>query len=168
MHKLGWNVAGIVSPAIFQAGVKIAIDAQDLRSGERRRLAELIAESKLEGPATKRWQFSQESLKWCDRVLRSATPCDLLVIDELGPFEFEREAGMVYAFDAIDGNQYLAALIIIRPSLLERANRLWPHMTRINLAQADSHETLVTQWAQKLKPLKPQLRRPSPRRSQDY
>ncbi|GAG90828.1 unnamed protein product [marine sediment metagenome] len=155
MHELGWDVAGIVSPAVFQDDVKIAIDALDLRSGERCRLAELIqAGSKLEGPATKRWQFSRETLNWCNFLLRSAVPCDLLMIDELGPLEFERETGMVCGIESIDEGDYLAAVIVIRPNLLAHARRRWPHFEDIELAQTGSDETSTTCWAQKLVPLK--------------
>jgi nucleoside-triphosphatase THEP1 len=155
MHKLGWDVTGIVSPAVFQDDVKIAIDALDLKSGERRRLAELIeAGSKMEGPSTKRWQFSLRTLDWCNFILRSATPCDLLVIDELGPLEFERDTGMLRAFDAIEREEYLAAVAVIRPILLERARRHWPHLESLDLAQTSGNKASTTYWAQKLMPLK--------------
>ncbi len=155
MQAHGWDVAGVVSPAVFQDDAKVAIDALDLRSGKRCRLAELIqAGSQLQGPATKRWQFSKETLNWCNSTLRSATPCDLLVIDELGPLEFEGGAGMLDAIEAIEGGNYLAALVVVRSILLEHARRRWPHLERIDPAQADDHETLATHWAQKLAQLK--------------
>jgi nucleoside-triphosphatase THEP1 len=155
MRAHGWDVSGIVSPAVFQDDTKIGIDALDLRSGKRRRLAELIqAGSQLQGPATKRWQFSRETLAWCNSTLRSATPCDLLVIDELGPLEFERGAGIVSAIEAIEEGNYLAAVVVIRRILLAHARRRWPLLEAIDLTQADDDETLAAHWAEKLVPLK--------------
>ena len=34
-----------------------------------------------------------EVLAWGTRILQQATPCDLLVVDELGPLKFERGEG---------------------------------------------------------------------------
>ncbi|HEY71006.1 MAG TPA: DUF2478 domain-containing protein [Anaerolineae bacterium] len=155
LQEAGWDVAGIVSPAVFEDGVKTAIDAVDLRSGERRRLAESIqAGSSLDGPETTRWQFSQEVLDWCNGVLRSATPCDLLVIDELGPLEFDRSIGLMAGMQAIEEGRYLASLIVIRPMLLERAKARWPQAEVIHSVPAEATVLLIERWIQRLSDLK--------------
>jgi nucleoside-triphosphatase THEP1 len=155
LFDLGWEIAGIISPAVLEDGIKIAIDAVDLRSGDRRRLAEINrAGSTLDGPTTKRWQFSQQALDWCNSFLRKATPCDLLVIDELGPLEFDRETGMLAALEAIDDGQYLVALIVIRPTLLERAKARWSQAEVIHSVPADAAIRLTNRWLQRLSALK--------------
>ena len=155
MQVHAWDVAGIVSPANFQNNAKIAIDAMDLRSGKRGRLAELIqAGSQLQGPTTSRWQFSQETLDWANSLLRSATPCDALMIDELGPLEFKRGEGLASGIEAVEGGEYLAAVVVVRSTLLPQATRRWPHHEAIALDRSSNDLALVARWAQRLLRLK--------------
>ena len=53
-------------------------------------------------------------------------PCDLLVVDELGPLEFERGRGWTAGLAAVDSGAYGAALVVVRSGLLERARTRWP------------------------------------------
>jgi len=145
--ELGWDVAGIVSPAVFNEGGKFAIDGLDLRSGERRRLADLTAAgSTLKGPKTKRWHFSMQALDWCNEVLQKATPCDLLIIDELGPLEFDRGEGLLAGFEANDSRQFKASLTVVRKSLLEKARDRWPDAEALIISDDDNISTLVKEW----------------------
>ena len=120
----GLRLGGLVSPAVFQEGQKIAIDLLDLKSGERRRLAEGSGRRSTD-LQTQRWSFLPDAVAWGNQVLESALPCDLLVIDELGPLEFQRGQGWVAGFQAVDGGEYQAALLVIRPSLMEEALSRW-------------------------------------------
>ncbi len=87
-------VAGVVSPRVYEGGEQVGIDVEDLRTGRRRRLATLRSPGEPAlSEATKLWRFDEEALAWGNEVLRSATPCDLLVVDELGPLEFEEGRG---------------------------------------------------------------------------
>ena len=147
LKELGWDVAGIVSPAVFNEGGKFAIDGLDLRSGERRRLADLTAAgSPLRGPQTKRWHFSMQALHWCNEVLQNATPCDLLIIDELGPLEFDRGEGLLASFEANDSRQFKASLTVVRTSLLEKARDRWPDAEVLFISDDDNISTLVKEW----------------------
>jgi len=149
LKELGWDVAGIVSPAVFNEGGKFAIDGLDLRSGERRRLADLTAAvSTLQGPKTKRWHFSMQALDWCNEVLQKATPCDLLIIDELGPLEFNHGEGLLAGFEANDSRQFKASLTVVRMSLLEKARDRWPDAEVLNISDNDNISTLVKEWLQ--------------------
>ncbi len=51
-------------------------------------------------------------------MLESATPCDLLIVDELGPLEFERNEGWPAGLAAIDSAAYKVGVVVIRPELL--------------------------------------------------
>lgn len=147
LKELGWDVAGIVSPGIFNEGGKFAIDGLDLRSGERRRLADLTAAGDpLQGPKTKRWHFSMQALDWCNEVLQNATPCDLLIIDELGPLEFDRGEGLLASFEANDSRQFKASLTVVRTSLLEKARDRWPDAEVLIISDDDNISTLVKEW----------------------
>jgi len=48
-----------------------------------------------------------------------------LIVDELGPLEFEREEGWIAGVSAVDSGEYQAALVVIRPSLLMMASQRW-------------------------------------------
>jgi nucleoside-triphosphatase THEP1 len=130
----GTDVAGILSLPVEEAGAKIAIDGIDLRSGETRRLA--IRNTGASGQwITRQWLFDAEAMRWADRVLEDSTPCDLLVIDELGVLEFERGQGWLAGIKAIDDGRYRAAIVVIRPELLVEAQRHWNKATIIETTQ---------------------------------
>ena len=120
---------------MFEDGFKIAIDVQDVLTGERRRLAELREqiETDLE---TKRWSFHSEVVSWGNNVLSKALPTEILIIDELGPLEFNRAQGWVKAIDAIDSGEFQTALLVIRPSLVQQASRRWKITRIIDLSGA--------------------------------
>lgn len=124
----GRDVAGLLSLAVFAQEIKTGIDVVNLRSGERRRLANLrTTEAVPAGElSTLRWRFDPEVMAWGNEVLAQTTPCDLLVVDELGPLEFEREQGWLNGLRVLDGGQYQLALVVIRPELLDVALARWP------------------------------------------
>jgi nucleoside-triphosphatase THEP1 len=136
--EAGWEVAGVLSPAVFTGGEKTGIDLLDPKTGQRRNLAMRRgrAESTLE---TKRWSFIPESVAWGSQLLREAVPCDLLLVDELGPIEFTQNQGWVEAFEAIKSGLYRTALLVIRPWLLEQAAGRWNVSRVIDLDDPRQH-----------------------------
>jgi nucleoside-triphosphatase THEP1 len=109
----------------FEGELKTAIQVEDLRTGERRLLASREAVD-CQGPKLGSWQFSEAALAWGDERLREASPCDLLVVDELGPLEFERGEGWRSGFAAITDGVYRQALVVVRPEYLHVARQRWP------------------------------------------
>ena len=132
----GLDVAGMISPAVFTGSQKTAIDALDLRSWKRNRMAELH-KGKKSDLETKRWSFDPSVVAWGNQVLADATPCDLLIIDELGPLEFERNEGWTEGFSALDEEKYKAAIVVVRPSLIDAAEERWLITRKINLDLSD-------------------------------
>lgn len=121
----GWDVAGILCPPVFDAGVKTGILVQDLRTNETQHLAIAASTLNLE-PSTfniplGQWLFSPAPLAWGNQVLQTTLPCDLLIIDELGPLEFFRGAGWQTALEILPRGEYKAAVVIVRPGLLQNA-----------------------------------------------
>jgi len=53
------------------------------------------------------------------RALADATPCDLLVIDELGPLELLGDRGWVDALEVLPRGEFGSALVVCRPGLLQ-------------------------------------------------
>ena len=113
LQRAGVQVAGIVSPARFEGGKKTGIFVQDVRTGSRRLLAE---PGKGDGLG---WSFDPEALRWGSDVLKTAAPCDVLVIDELGPLELKQGKGWTAAWDVLNAHPAVAALVVVRPSLVD-------------------------------------------------
>lgn len=130
----GLAVAGVLAPPRLADGRKVGLDVEDLRTGQRRPLAEACAEpcrsacaehcrsivGLTDGPATESWHFHAAGLAWGTMVLRHATPCDLLLIDELGPLELIRGQGWTVGLDLLRAGRYRLALVVVRPELLPR------------------------------------------------
>lgn len=107
------RVAGIVSPARFEGERKTGIFVQDIRSGERCLLAVPGNENGLG------WRFDPDALQWGSDVLRASAPCDVLVIDELGPLEVKHGKGWMVAWNLLKSRPGPAALVVVRLSLLD-------------------------------------------------
>ena len=71
-----------------------------------------------------RFRFAPETIGWGNIVLAEATPCQLLVVDELGPLELERKGGWQEAFDVLRRGHFALALVVIRSELVVKA-QLW-------------------------------------------
>ena len=138
------RVGGVISPAVFEGDKKTAIDVLDLKSGTRKRLAELRTSHQTD-LETQRWSFDSEVVDWGNKMLEEAVPCDLLMIDELGPLEFQRGEGWVSGFDVIENGEYSTALIVVRPSLIDEAARLWQVSRIIDLDQVTLDSSLVAE-----------------------
>jgi nucleoside-triphosphatase THEP1 len=138
----GLTVGGILSPAVFENGVKTGINAQNLASGEMQRLATVREE--VRDAITPRWSFDEKSLAWGSVVLKNSAPCDLLVVDELGPLELQHSRGWIEGIEVLNGGEYRAALVVIRQELLETARQLWPQAVVIHITRELSDETLRT------------------------
>jgi nucleoside-triphosphatase len=136
-REAGWQVAGLISRPIFSGPRRTAIDAEDQRTGDTRRLAVAAPEGEPPTPGTKSWQFDPAALAWGNQVLATATPCDLLVVDELGPLELERGTGWQAGLSAVDSRQYAIALVVIRAELLGEALLRWDEA---NLVEIDTPE----------------------------
>jgi len=134
---LGLACAGIVSPARFEGGVKVGIDVLDVRTGERRALAAvdtahvaseppgrdaLSGADGLPGPIRLGpHRFDEAAVARARDLLDTACPCDVLVVDEIGPLEIERGEGWANALGVLREGDYRLAVAVVRPRLLEAA-----------------------------------------------
>ncbi len=116
-RQRGLDCAGVISPARFDGGVKVGIDVLDVRSGQRRPLAE--ANNRPSELRTTRYRFDADAMAWGAGILNMACPCDLLIVDELGPLELEQGQGWINALDVLRDGQFEAAVVVVRPALLD-------------------------------------------------
>jgi nucleoside-triphosphatase THEP1 len=129
-----WRIRGILSPPLMRGGERCGIIAVNLETNERRHFA-AHNRSKAGGIHTASWRFDPRTLRWCNEVLAAAVPCDLLIIDELGPLEFEQDRGCLEGLKAVDTGQFQLAVVVVRTRLIERALERWPSADRIDLSQ---------------------------------
>jgi len=147
--KSTWSAKGILAPAIFDGDTKVGIEALDLASGERRQLAQRRTDSS-SGIQTQQWSLDRDAVDWCNQLLRAAVPCDLLVVDELGPLEFERDEGFQEGMIALDSGQYIVALVVVRRKLLHFAEARWPNAKVHTIRDRDQALTSADQLIKKL------------------
>ncbi|HEY72282.1 MAG: hypothetical protein DRJ03_06080 [Chloroflexi bacterium] len=100
------------------------LDVLDARDGSTRRLTLDPGDS----PAViqGRFRFSPGTLAWGNNVLARAAPCDLLVVDELGPLEIEQGWGWQRAFSVLHKAKFALALVVVRPELVAQAQLKLP------------------------------------------
>ncbi len=135
----GLRPRGLISPAVFDSGSKIAIDLVDITSGERKRLAERRPADQspaVHGKRTHNWLFSDPVLAWGNAVLLNLPPTDLLIIDELGPLELLENDGLTSGLKLIAEGQYRLACVVVRPSLLAAALERWPWAKVLNVTRS--------------------------------
>ena len=159
LQDLGWDVAGILSPAVWNGERKVGINALDLRSGNVRCLAKrAIAGDHTQGPATPGWRFDAETIAWCNSLLSAANDCDLLVVDELGPLEFESGEGLVRGMQALNDGRFRLALVVVRPRLLQAAQQRWPGAQALTLGGLEEVPAQVKRLVELASNLRPVIR----------
>jgi len=134
----GWIVAVV-------GGKKVGIDVVDLSTSQIRRLANSIEQGG-NGPQTIRWAFNGKVLSWGNQVLRNIPSCDLLVVDELGPLEFDRGEGWLNGFSAVSSGEYKFAVVVIRPGLLEKALKIWPDAEVLEMDEPGNSAILAEEF----------------------
>ena len=133
------ELSGLISPGVFQGLEKIAIDVVDLRTDERRRLADPKSGAQ-QGLSTKRWFFHSDVISWGNRALLAKDTCDLFMIDELGPLELERGDGFQIALQMMDQAAFRLGIAVVRPTLLHQAKSRWNPERTINIPELGGAE----------------------------
>ncbi len=152
-QKRGFSCAGVLSPGLFESQEKVDISLVDVASGEERLLA--TADEVPHGVRWGRFRFVPSSLAWGGDLLATATPCDLLVVDELGPVELETGQGLVKAFDVLAQGGFSLALVVVRPALLDdlvgRLKVNQPVILEVTLSNRDQLPTRIVSLLEKEK-----------------
>jgi nucleoside-triphosphatase THEP1 len=119
-QSAGWSCGGIITLSRGDAR-----DVLDVGSGDVRRLTQSPDTARTVDQG--RFRFNPRVLRWAGQRLHQATPCDLLVIDEIGPLELERGKGWANALDVLAGGGFGLALVVVRPELVARARAQLPN-----------------------------------------
>lgn len=142
--KAGFAVAGILSPAVEEDEIRLRIDAQDVKTGIRKPLAHTQAFAG-EGPVTEHWHFDEQTLSWGNDILNNATPCDILIIDEIGPLELRAAKGWTAGIDAFEKREFIVAFVVVRPVLLDEFTRRW-HVDGVIRLTERNRNWMTTIW----------------------
>ncbi len=150
-RQAGWQIAGVLSPAIVKGGLKIGIGVESLRSGKRYLLAKLPADGDdARAVQTEGWVFDERCLSWGNSVLEKAVPCDLLVVDELGPLELERGQGWTAGIGAVESKKFHLGLVVVREELLNTLLMRWPRANVVTVKNTREIDSLVDRIIEKL------------------
>lgn len=148
-HAAGWDVAGLLSPAIFNKDIKTGILAEDLRTGETRPLASSVSRASFD-LRLGNWYLDSTTIEWGNRILETSLPCDLFLVDELGPLEFLRGEGWNSALQALRQPGYRLGIVTIRPELLETARKSLPVTGIIPFEPSSDVAADALHWWEKL------------------
>lgn len=138
-RAIGIHPSGLISPAVFEVGEKIAIDLIDISSNVNKRMA--IRQSApvigFQSKGSLNWLFNDQVLKWGNDILQKLNRSDLLVVDELGPLELLENEGLTNGLKLIEEQSYRLACIVVRPSLLATALERWPWGAVLDISNKD-------------------------------
>jgi nucleoside-triphosphatase THEP1 len=98
---------------------------EDVGSGRQLLLGRATSAEEISAGAS-RWELEDAALEECSRILTSACPADLLVIDEVGPLELLHGRGMLAGVRHALTGHYEVALVVVRPDLIPRFTELFP------------------------------------------
>lgn len=130
----GYSVAGLVAPAVYRDSTLIGFDAVDLGSGQHAALAR----DNGNGGTTGRFEFLAEGLRLGNASLSPASTnsVDLVVVDEFGPLELNRQ-GWRQSVDMLVQSSEALILLVVRGELADEVECLYENAESIRLCVAD-------------------------------
>lgn len=144
LKKENKEINGIVSPGLYVDGKKTGILARDIASGKEKKIAMYSPGWDIKHPK-REWRFMSDAFEWANDKLKSAVPTDFLIIDEIGYLEIEENKGWSAAMTILDNGLFNCAFVVIRPDLVEKAQRKWGITKIINVDTNDDLEMLSSQ-----------------------
>lgn len=124
LRKLKVKVTGVYSPARFENNVKTGIYLVDISNEKKKLLANYQPGWDPEN-SKREWKMDPEVLQWGHEIIRESVPTSVLIIDELGFLEFEKNQGLIFAFDILNDGAYKMAIVVVRIGLLKKAITIW-------------------------------------------
>lgn len=121
----GLDVKGLISIPVFKNNRKIAINLQNLENGSTYPLASR-SDVRNGEETVGDWLFNEDTLEMGNVILEQIQSCQVLIIDELGPMEFNSHQGLNNAFELIQSGNFDLACVVVRPALISKAQAIWP------------------------------------------
>jgi nucleoside-triphosphatase THEP1 len=167
-RQRGHCVRGILMPAMFDdQGERLGVAAVDLASGEQRILARCCsaisataAAVGCNGPEVGDYCFDAGALQWGQEVIVRAIAAryDLLIVDEIGRLELERDTGFKQALDMLAARSHQPpgghSLLVVRKPLLPMLRLRLPKLDLITFELTmDNRDTVASEIFERLFPL---------------
>jgi len=137
----GNQVKGILSPAVFEGGRKVAIELVDLATDVRRVFARLAKETRSDLQFGD-WAFFEETINWGNACLSKIRFTDVLVVDEIGPLELDLGCGFQAGLDQLADGNYRVGILSIRPKCEEALLSRFQEMKVYSLADWTSEDLI--------------------------
>ena len=125
-RRKGLRVSGLITEARSLASGRIVQTVVNLRTGERRRLANYVGVDEGEpigsGVAGRfSWTFIGDSVRWGRHELARCltSPTNLLIIDQLGPLELVAGSGWANGVEVLRAGMFDVALVVVNPLVVD-------------------------------------------------
>lgn len=133
---------GLISPGMYEGNKKIGVYCQDIHSKEKKLLARHSPGWDVDNQQ-REWLFNKEGLDWGNKMLKKSIPTEILIIDEIGFLELEKDQGWLNAIKVLNSTQYQYSFVVVRPSLLNAALIKWPRADVIKIMDSSNIDELV-------------------------
>jgi nucleoside-triphosphatase THEP1 len=130
----GYRCAGVLSRPVLAGEEKVAIILVDVATNAEKTLA--VADDAPGGVRWGRYRFVPATLEWGSELLSVATPCELLILDELGPLELTLGQGFVAALQVLEEGAFALAMVVVRAELVD-ALREQLHHAEVRVVDVD-------------------------------
>lgn len=107
-----------------QRPVKGTVPTSLLHETDKLRADVSVDHTSTSDPLTPGWRFDPDVFFWANEVLTRSIPCDLLIVDEVGPLELLGGRGWAKATEVLRSSGYHAALVVCRFALLDELRRI--------------------------------------------
>ncbi len=147
-HKKEVEVAGIISRGIFNNGVKVAIEAVDIESGEGHVLARLTTDVKTDLQYGD-WSFYLQTIDWANQRLTKITQTDILIVDEIGPMELDQDGGFQAGLSLFDRSNFRIGILTARPKCVDALSNRFPGLQFYSVTFGDKnqlYEQILSLW----------------------
>jgi len=125
LRRAGARVGGILAPGYLMDGRRTGFDLIDLATGDRAPLAREHQDTAARHARWSRFAFLPEGLALGARALGpGAFPSDVIVVDEVGPFELSG-GGWADALDALARGFTGALLLVVREAVVDAVAAKW-------------------------------------------
>lgn len=124
LKETSFSLGGILSPPIYRNNQKVAIQIQDVQTGQSRILGCIEASDSCRLNIGD-WWLNPDAIKWGNQIIKNAASRDIVIIDEIGPLELEFNQGFTEAIQLLDNKKFKRVLAVVRPELLNIALSRW-------------------------------------------
>ena len=136
------SVAGIISPGKYIDKKKVGISAKNISTGDVIELATYSPGWDHEN-SDREWKINSKAIPWGNEVLKSIDSCEVLVIDEIGFLELEKNSGWKQVFQVVSESSFKISFIVVRSELISTALAHWVNANVIKIINKGQSEEVL-------------------------